>query len=558
MTGTNYTAINAKSISVNGTPIYGIPTGGPKTKLGSTTYATGVQINGSTVLGSVPAGVVPTTFTDLDVAALSQFNVLTLLGTSLRGYSLTGINIPKVATTVIQDRTGAGSAWTDTAATLPLALVGANVGRGYRIASTVLGVTTYSDPVGPIGVSDTTASASDGFSTKGKNIIAINTAAVGYAASKGWVRGIDYFDTMSYYEDDMGENINMDLRVPVDPASTGGVVFYALASLNNYDQGVAQSVYDNPIQNDNVGALGPFTWDLTYTGTGSVTHLAEWYEGNVNSNAPSAIANTSVGQQNGKTNEIGIVPHPSPEARGYFEGNTPLGTYVDENALPWGVWRNPPPSSIWSGFNPFYTILMPPSGNRNSGSLDLKRLHNFLLSIGVTKSDRFITGLASGIEMTGAGGAAKVTGKFLPKTTNFAWTPASAYTFDTDVTAYFSRFTNRPGIDVRKAVDAFIVALKAAGLYTLIDDMFFFRAAGAADMRRAFKNASRDLVDSVGTARYVAQGGLSYSTLAAPGAGRATARLALTRRPLAVSMRRIAPFWRSALKATREPSLRLG
>ena len=435
----------------------------------------------------------------------------TVQGTPLRGYSLTAVGAIGSGGNW-QSRTAPAGAFVDEGLSNPFTIGNGSggagaVGREYRYRAVFEDTEVFSAGVGPTGVTDSILPASNAFATTGQDIANINT---GRAGGPVGTPGVTWFNSLSYYADEMGENVDFKYRWDGTNGTGGSVLAYAAIVRNNYFGGVPAVTPAAPIQISNLGPMTA-TWNLAREG-GSVddaNHLIEFYPINSPTFSMGAI-----------TNEVGIMPWTSAAARAYFSsgpGRIPIGAYVDENGLSWPFVSMPPGAS-----NPGRYILgYEPTGTpRLSGSFSLPRWLNWLQAQGVISGNDYMPGIASGLEMIANGAmAGRVTGKLLPSPANMPWTPAAAYTFDTDVAAYFARFTSLPGIEVRKALDAFVVALKANSLYALLDDFNPMWLAGKVDMRRAFKSASHDIVDRAGTASYVPGKGMTYAGAGYGGTG---------------------------------------
>lgn len=455
--------------------------------------------------------------------AVNEFNTkpsgavptVVVQGTLLRGYVLTAVGTLGQSVQWQEQKTADG-AWTNV--TLPNPFTVGNgssstgkPGRRYRASVVFNGVTYTSDAVGPVGISDLILPDNNAYFSVRKDKALLNTDGVGYNA--GYVRGVDYAETMSFYEDTMGADARLTWDLAAGVATPPKIFCYNHFCRNRYtDESAAQS-YDAGVALSNLSAQ-VFTWDLTEAPASddNRSFLIEYYPSdNANLVAP-AVAGVGGNRQA----EFGVFPFISPEIRSYFTTapNTVYPDYIDENGLTWEVRGKAGPSSVLSGRQ--YVVAMAPSGvTRLSGSFRLDRYSNWKIAQNIASGSWYMTGLAAGLEINSdtAGGAGMIEGQFFPDETQFPWSgvAAVAHSFDTDVSSYFSRFTSLPGIEVRKAVDAFILGLKADGLYSLIDDMYFPRAAGLVDVRRAFKSSSRDIIDRVGTAAYVAKQGLTYA-----------------------------------------------
>ena len=433
-----------------------------------------------------------------------------ILGTPLRGYTLSVVGDRSLPGSW-QARTAPAGTFADVTLANPFTIgngtggTGA-AGREYRYRVTFKGVDCFSPPAGPTGISDSILPTSSAFATTGQDIANVNTDGVG--VNGGLVRGVDYFNSINYYADDMGANAQMNYKWPV--VGTGNVKLYMAFVRNNYDGGVPAVAPSAAIRQDNIGSMA-FLWNLTETPGSSPdkTHLIEYYS----TNDPASTANIN------KTNEFGVLPTLAPAARTYFNGGTGLqvGTYTDENALNWQVCSMPPPPSITAPGGRYVVAIEPSGTARLSGSFRIDRYVNWLIAQNIAKSADYFPGIASGIEVLSGQGS--LSGKFMPSPAEMPWNPAAAYTFDADVAAYFARFTNQPGIDVRKALDVFVRALKTNSLYTLLDDFNPMWIAGKADMRRAFKSAAHDIVDRTGAASYVPGKGLTYAGAGYGGTG---------------------------------------
>ena len=442
-----------------------------------------------------------------------------LEGRSLRGYTLSPHADP-AGTVTLQSRTGQASSFSDVGLSLPLTLGSAQVGTEYRLSVSIGASVKYSDPVGPVGISDMLVTAGANYRSVGQYTAFLNTDAVGY--NSGYRRGVDYGETISFYADDMQANARMSWALGPGVGGLSGLVFnYQFIALNRYTDDAAAAAFSTGVALNSLSTQA-FVWNLTEESQGATNRsmLIEFFP----SDNADLVAPATAGVGGNRTAEHGLLPICADEARSFFEAapTVALPNYVDENGLSWVVRSKPAPGSVKSSGR--YVVLYPPASEaRYAGSFRWDRYENWLISQNVAAGANFMTGIASGLEIITrkAGGAGTIAGQWMPSATNYPWSgvAASAFTFDTDVAAYFARFTNMPGIEVRKAVNAFILALKSASLYTVMDELFFFRAAGATDMRRAFKNAARDLVDTVGAARYVPTSGITYTTAAAPDAG---------------------------------------
>lgn len=435
----------------------------------------------------------------------------TLSGIALRGYTLTVTGLSG-GTLQFQQRSSSQGAWTDVSLTNPVVLGSAHVGKEYRAKVTDGGVSYFSAPFGPIGISDTVTPQNNAYHSIGQNVALVNTDGVGF--NSGYLRGVDYAETISYFADDFGSNARMSWMLNPGVGGTAGRIFaYMYIARNRYVDGSAASAYSSGVAQSELSSQA-FTWDLTeeFGGDANRSYLIEYFP----SNSPTSVTEATAGVGGNRQSELGILPIVSNIIRTYFT-SAPVITYpdyVDENGLSWLVRSKAPPQQVLASGR--YIVAIPPSGvTYLEGSIRHDRYLNWLISQDATKGQHYMTGLGAGLEINTetAGGEGVIEGKFFPSEAEWPWSGmfASPYTFDSDVSAYFARFSNLPGIEVRKAVDAFIAGLKTSGFYGLIDDMYLFRAAGKVDMRRAFKSASHDLVDRAGTASYVAKQGLTYA-----------------------------------------------
>lgn len=428
-----------------------------------------------------------------------------LSGTPLRGYTITG-----VGGGVVQSRGSSSASYANTTLSHTGFLINngtANTGLPgfeYRLVSGA----NISPSIGPTGISDTTTNTLNAFyePASSQDLMDINTPTGG---GSGLIPGVDYADIMTFYTADLGSNVTINYRAPAGRSSVLGYVFNCR---NNYDSGVPSLPVAAAIQHSNIDTNG-FTYTCNLVdpnaAVGNYNLLPEHFA----SNSATSVASTTSSQLVGKETEIGIMPIVSISGRNYFNASAiEIGTYTDENALSWQVVSAPPPSSIYSGLSSYarYIVALEPNGTpRLVASFQHGRYFNWLIAQNLLRSSDWMTGFAAGLEIvTGSG---TVTGQILPTPAAMPWAAAPAHTFDTDVAAYFARFSNAPGYAVRVAVDTFITGLKSNSLYTLLDEIYFFHAAGKLDVRRAFKSASHDIVDQVGTAGYVIGQGISYA-----------------------------------------------
>lgn len=374
------------------------------------------------------------------------------------------------------------------------------VGKQYIYRATLNGTNYDSSPIGPIGITDGNTSSS-AFHSINQDIANLNTKAI----KPSLIAGTDYNNSLSYFSDDFGANIDFKYNwtASLGTIGTAGTVSgYGAICRNNYFGGVPVTTPAAAIQ---MGSLAiadfNFNWNLTRVSgdKDDINHLIEFYSINVPTFSNGAI-----------TNEIALLPSTSASARSFFltgSGRIALGTYVDENALSWGV------SSMPGVSNGRYIAGYEPAGTpRLSGTICIPRYLNWLIAQGAISSADYMPGLASGFEMINRGPmAGEITGKLFPAPSEMPWNTGSALTLDSDVTAFIARLTNKPGYDIIKALNTFILGLKTASIYTLIDDMNFFWLNGKTDMRRAFKSSTHDLVDATGTAVYVPGKGVSYA-----------------------------------------------
>ena len=444
-----------------------------------------------------------------------------ITGTPLRGYALTASGAIGSGGNW-QSRTAPAGTFVDELLANPFTIGNGSggtgaVGREYRYRGFFGATEIFSAGIGPTGVTDSVVSSA--YNSVGQDIANINTDGVG--SNVGYIRGVDYYETISYYADEFGAAARMSWDLKPGVGTNGSVFCYSHIRRNRYTDDTAQAAFSAGFAHSELSAQ-PFAWNLTEEGGSdhNRSYLIEYFS----TDSATACAPAVSGVGGNRQDEIGWLPVIDDLARAYFEANPKISLpdYVDENGLTWIVRSKAGPGIIKSGGR--YVVAYPPVGvTRLSGNLRRDRYTNWLIAQDVTKGGHFMTGLAAGLEVISEtdGGAGAITGQYFPSTTDYPWSGvgAAAYSFDTDVAAYFARFSNLPGIEVRKALDVFVRALKTNSLYALIDDFNPMWLAGKVDMRRAFKSASHDIVDRVGAAAYVPGQGMGYAGAGYGGTG---------------------------------------
>jgi hypothetical protein len=433
-----------------------------------------------------------------------------LSGTPLRGYQISASGLAG-RPVQFQERSAPGGPWSDVSLPNPFTAGAANAGRAYRGKVTVGSNEYISAETLPIGLSDSVLPPNNAYHSIGIDTANINTDGVGYNA--GWVRGVDYFETIRYFRDEFGANaiISWDLKPGVGGPTK--IFCYQYFSRNRATDEPAAAPYEPGVAHSNLSTQ-VFTWNLSEVpgSAANWNHLIEWFA----SNNQNLVAPAVDGVGGNREQEIGILPSVADDIRSYFVTD-PLRTfpnYVDENGLSWLVRSKPPPRQVLASGN--YTVAIPPAGvKRLVGNIRKDRYMNWLISQNGARGSEYMTGFFSGIEnnTSVSGGAGSIFGKYMPPPTEYPWSGVAAapYSFDPDVAAYFARYSNLQGMEVRKAVDEFIAFLKIDGTYGIFDELYPHRAGGVSDKHRAFKSASRDIVDRMGTSSYVAKQGLTYA-----------------------------------------------